>query len=120
MKPRLVAVRNLTRATVLVQRALIAQRPWERMIGLLGRHALDPDEALLIPRCQSVHTWFMRFPLDLVFLDGDGIVVRLVEQLPAFRIVWVRGADAVLELSAGTVARTATRLGERCQIVETR
>lgn len=115
---RMVAVRSLTRSTTLVQRVRVARRPWERMIGLLGRRSLEPDEALLIPHCRSVHTWFMRFPLDVVFLDAAGVVVRMIEHLPAFRIVWVRGADAVLELPAGTVARTLTQRSERFQIVE--
>jgi len=115
---RMVAVRSLTRSTTLVQRVRVARRPWERMIGLLGKRSLEPDEALLIPHCRSVHTWFMRFPLDLVFLDGAGVVVRILEHLPAFRVVWVRGAEAVLELPAGTVARTLTQRGERFQIVE--
>jgi uncharacterized membrane protein (UPF0127 family) len=112
----MVGVGHVTRSTLLVQRVRVAQRPWERMAGLLGRRSLAADEALLLPRCRSVHTWFMRFPIDLVFLDRAGVVVRIVEQLPAFRVVWARGADAVLELPAGTVARTTIQLGERFHI----
>jgi uncharacterized protein len=67
-----------------------------RLLGLAFRRgAADP---LLIPRCRSVHTFGMRFPIDVVFLDGDGCVLRVVERVPPRRIVSCRGARAVVEV----------------------
>jgi uncharacterized protein len=70
---------------------------------LLGLGHLDRDQAgpgLLIPRCAGVHTFGMRFPLDLVFLDGDGLPVSVRLAVPPRRFAWQRGAAAVLELPA--------------------
>jgi uncharacterized protein len=70
-----------------------------RLLGLAG---LDPDEAgpgLLIPRCRSVHTFGMRFALDLVFLDRHGAVLGTRPRVPPRRLIWAqRGTIAVLEL----------------------
>ncbi len=72
-------------------------------IRLLGLAHLDRKQAgrgLLIPRCSSVHTFGMRFPLDLVFLDGEGKPLAFKPAVPPRRFVWNRGASAVLELPA--------------------
>ena len=72
-----------------------------RRSRLLGLAWLDRGEAgagLLIPRCSCVHTFGMRFRLDLVFLDGDGREMGRRRRVPPRRIVWRRGAAAVLEL----------------------
>jgi uncharacterized membrane protein (UPF0127 family) len=71
---------------------------------LLGLALLGVEEAgagLLIPRCRSVHTFGMRFALDLVFLDGDGAVISIRRAVPPRRLAGFRGATAVLELPAG-------------------
>jgi uncharacterized membrane protein (UPF0127 family) len=81
-----------------------------RRSRLLGLALLDRDAAgagLLIPRCRSVHTFGMRFRLDLVFLDGDMQAVRTRRRLPPRRIATERRARAVLELPAGELGVTA-------------
>jgi uncharacterized protein len=72
-----------------------------RLLGLswCGRAAAGPG--LLIPRCSSVHTFGMRFALDLFFLDRDGRVIAIRRSVPPRRVVWCRGASAVLEIPAG-------------------
>ncbi len=69
-----------------------------RLLGLawLGRKRAGPG--LLIPRCASVHTFGMRFPLDLYFLDRQGTVLAVRRRVPPRRLAWCRGADAVLEI----------------------
>lgn len=84
-------------STVRVQ---VADTAWTRMVGLLGRRSLPADEGLLLAPAWSIHTWAMRFAIDLVFLDRDGMVLRVVEALPPWRLVSVRGAAAVVELAA--------------------
>jgi uncharacterized membrane protein (UPF0127 family) len=81
-----------------------------RRSRLLGLAWLDRERAgagLLIPRCASVHSLGMRFPLDLYFLDREGLVLEIRHQVPARRIVWRRGADAVLEIPAAPGGESA-------------
>lgn len=95
--PRL---RDLPATIVLGRRVPLASTLRARLLGLSH---LDPDEAgpgLLIPRCASVHTFGMRFALDLVFLDRDGRPCSL-RRVPPRRLAWDRRASAVLELPAG-------------------
>lgn len=68
-----------------------------RLLGLAWLRRERAGAGLLIPRCASVHTFGMRFRLDLVFLDRDGVVLRTRRAVPPRRVVWCRGADAVLE-----------------------
>lgn len=71
-----------------------------------------PGDALLIRPCSSVHTFFMRVPIDVVFLDRDGKVVHIIENLKPWRLSpWVRGSCMVLEMPAGAVQRSGIKLG---------
>lgn len=83
-------------------RACVARSGWARLIGLarLNREEIPEGWGLLIPRCSSIHTFGMRFALDVAFLDRDGRVLRRVEAVPPRRVLWCRGAAAVLELPA--------------------
>jgi uncharacterized membrane protein (UPF0127 family) len=82
-------------------RLLVARTFCQRLRGLAGLRSMPPGHALLIPRCSSVHTAWMRFPIDVAFLDAGGRVVALTESLPAWRMARHRGADAVVETHAG-------------------
>ena len=94
-------------------RVVLADRPLARMRGLLGRRSLPPGEGLLLRPAGSIHTAFMRFPIDAVFLDRDQRVVRLVRSLPPWRSAAARGARSVLELAAGECDRVGLAVGER-------
>jgi uncharacterized membrane protein (UPF0127 family) len=72
-----------------------------RLLGLSGIERGEAGGGLLIPRCASVHTFGMRFALDVFFLDGAGEVLAVRRAVPPRRIVWHRGAAAVLEIPAG-------------------
>lgn len=78
-----------------------ARRRKERMAGLAGLDALQPHEALHIPRCRSVHTFGMRFALDLVWLDRHGAVVRVDADVPPRRLKTCLRARSVVEAPAG-------------------
>ena len=84
-----------------------------RFRGLMRRAALLPGEGLLFPRTRSVHTHFMRFPIDIVFLDEDDRVVRIVPELRPWHGAVERDARAVLELTAGECERRGLRKGTR-------
>lgn len=82
-------------------RCRIADGPWSRLRGLLGRSGLEPGEGLLLRPSGSIHMMFMRFPIDAVFLDRELVVVDVVRDLRPWRAAGRRGAKAVLELAAG-------------------
>ncbi len=91
----------------------IAKDPLTRMRGLLGRRKLADGEGILLRPASSVHTWFMLFPIDVVFLDGELSVLRVVPHVRPWRAVWRRGAAAVLELAAGECAARGVEVGAR-------
>ena len=98
---------------VVCERCVVATRPLQRMRGLLGRRELPEGEGILLRRAGSVHTFFMRFPIDAVFLDREQTVLRVAGNVPPWRAVAQRGARAVLELPAGEAARRGLAVGER-------
>jgi uncharacterized protein len=83
------------------------------MRGLLGRDRLERGEGLLLRTASSIHTFFMRFPIDAVWLDGDLRVVGLTLELPPWRTAAQRGAKAVLELPAGEAGSLNLTPGEQ-------
>jgi uncharacterized protein len=95
------------------ERCARAESPLQRMRGLLGRSSLAPDEGILLRPAGSVHTAFMRFPIDVVFVDRDGEVLRVAEGLPPWRTASARGAKAVVELAAGAAAAAGLAAGQR-------
>ena len=86
------------------------------MRGLLGRSELPVGEGLLLKPCRSVHMFFMRFPLDVVFLDRELSVVGVAAGLRPWRMAARRGAKAVLELPSGEAARRGIGRGERLRL----
>ena len=91
----------------------IAEKSADRRRGLLGRDGLDPSAALIIAPCSSVHTFFMRFVIDVVFVARDGRVVKIARDLKPWRIAGSLRAHAVVEMAGGAAARNDVRLGDR-------
>lgn len=107
-------VTNTTRGRILADRAREASSFVQRFVGLMGRRELPVGEGLLIAPCDGIHMFFMRFPIDAVFLDGDGVVVRVYAALAPWRVTAiVRTARSVLELPAGVVTASGTQAGDR-------
>ena len=105
---------NESRGTVLADRATVARSFWARFWGLMGRRELPPGEALVFNRNSSVHTFWMRFPIDVVFTDRADVVVGLREAMPPYRpYAGARGAYRTVELPAGTIAQTGTARGDQ-------
>jgi uncharacterized membrane protein (UPF0127 family) len=90
--------------TVVCERCLLAETPFARMRGLLGRSGLPVGEGLLLRPAASIHTAFMRFPIDVVFLDSADRIMKVATHLEPWRMAGCRGARAVLELPAGEAA----------------
>jgi uncharacterized membrane protein (UPF0127 family) len=100
---------------VVCERCRVADSPVRRLRGLLGRRALPEGEGLLIRPAPAIHTWFMRFAIDAVFLDRQLAVVKTVENLRPWRAAACRGAAAVLELPAGACAERGVSKGVRLE-----
>jgi uncharacterized membrane protein (UPF0127 family) len=98
---------------VVCDRCVVATRPLRRMRGLLGRRSLQPGEGILLKPAGSIHTFFMRFTIDAVFLDRDLTVVGVTPGLRPWRVAGRLGADAVLELREGEWARRGIAVGDR-------
>jgi len=90
--------------TVVCERCLLAETPLARMRGLLGRSSFPAGEGLLLRPAASVHTAFMRFPIDVVFIDKSHTIVKIVHSLGPWKTAGARGSSAALELPAGTAA----------------
>ena len=97
--------------TVVCEHCLLAETMFARLRGLLGRSGLSSGEGMLLRPAASVHTAFMRFTIDVVFLDREDRVVKVAAELRPWRAAGCRGARAVLELPAGEAARQGLRPG---------
>lgn len=110
---------NRTRGRCLARQAGVADTRWTRLRGLLGRPALRPGQGLVIVPSRGVHTYGMRYPIDVVFLGEDGEVAATYPTLPPWtRTSFHQGVDRVVELPAGTIEDTGTRAGDRLELVD--
>jgi uncharacterized protein len=107
---------NATRGAAVATRVEKADTPASRGKGLLGRASMTEDEALWIVPCPMIHTFFMKFPIDVLFLDADLRVRRVIEDLRPWRLSpWVLSARSVLELKGG-VLKGSVRVGDRLEM----
>ncbi len=105
-------VLNLTRHAVLADCVDVADNGTTRRKGLLGRSGLPAGEGLWIVPCESVHTFGMKFPIDLVYLDRKKKVKKVSSNVPPWRLSACLSAYSVLELASGTIHTTQTRPGD--------
>jgi uncharacterized membrane protein (UPF0127 family) len=108
---------NETKNTILSDRCRFANSPWKRLIGLLNRKVVVEGEGLLLDRCYGIHTFGMRFTIDVVYLDTDFRVLRIIKELPPFRACVLKKPVFVMELPAGTLDRTRTTEGDQIHIL---
>jgi uncharacterized membrane protein (UPF0127 family) len=109
---------NLTRGTVTCRETVIANTALRRMRGLLGRQSLPGGEGMLLQPAPSIHTAFMRFPIDVVMLDRNLEVVKIVERMRPWRTASARRARSVLELAEGEVSRSGVELGDQLAFID--
>ena len=111
--------RDIDIGLIMANRVTVASRRIDRAIGLLGRTRLEVGEALWITPCHGVHTWFMRFSIDVIAMDANGVIVDAVSVMKPWRMRLPKpGACSVLELPAGTLLNAHTKIGHRIQIEE--
>lgn len=104
---------NARTSQVIAHDVELADTRESRRRGLLGRDSLDSRAALILRPCFSVHTAFMRFAIDVVFVDREGTVVKVVRNLDAWRMAGAWGAHAAIEFAAGTIVEGAVDVGDR-------
>lgn len=108
---------NFSKGSLLADRALVAKTLVQRLTGLLDRDRLEQGEALIIKPCSSIHTFFMRFPIDVLFVSNNLRVIRAIEYMPPFRLSpIIFRADFAIELPAGVISRSSTGKGDLLEI----
>lgn len=107
-------IMNITRATTIAERIVVAENIFSRMKGLLGRKSFENGEALIIKRCRAIHMFFMLFAIDVIFIDKNFSVVGIVEKIKPFQlspIFWK--ANFAIELPEGVIQNTRISLGDK-------
>jgi hypothetical protein len=106
------------RTTAVLARVVeLADTRRARRRGLLGRTRLDKSAALVLSPCFAIHTAFMRFPIDVVFVDRYGFVKKVVRNLGPWRIAVAPGANRAIELSGGVLGRDDVRVGDHLDVI---
>ena len=111
---QIVQVVNVTRGAVLAEQAQLAVSLFQRLKGLLGRQELKSPAGLILQPCSSIHTFFMHFTIDVLFLDKNKRIVKIIEKMPPHRLtppIW--RSSLAIELPAGKVAQTHTQVGDQ-------
>ncbi len=109
---------NITRDQTLAQRAWMANNPFARLLGLLGRKTLPEGSALVLQPCSGVHMFGMRFAVDALYLDGAQRVLHTVSNLAPWRVGPLDPrAECVIEMPVGTLARTHTAVGDEITLL---
>jgi hypothetical protein len=108
---------NITRGTTIASDVHFATTGKERTRGLLGREGMPEGEALVFPRCRQVHTFGMRFPIDVLFVDRRGRVARAVSNMKPGRLTaWVIRSRTTVELPAGAIVNSDTQTSDEIAI----
>lgn len=106
-------ITNQTKSIILAEQAILAGTPFKRIKGLLGRKGLEKGQALILRPCTSIHTLFMSFALDILFVNKDSKVVKAISSIKPFRITGVYFSSSfAIELPAGTIHATGTTIGD--------
>ncbi|MCK9603372.1 MAG: DUF192 domain-containing protein [Candidatus Omnitrophica bacterium] len=104
---------NKTNGLVLAEDIVIAKTPFKRMLGLLMRREFHRGQALILKPCNSIHTFFMGFPIDVLFIDKNNRIVKTLPNLKSFRLSGIYfNAILAIELPTGTILSTSTQEGD--------
>jgi uncharacterized membrane protein (UPF0127 family) len=111
-----IVVRNRTRNTILADAVELADTSEKRRTGLLKHERLDPGQGLWIVPCESVHSFFMKFAIDLVYLDRNHKVRKVRHRMVPWRVSACLSAHSIIELPAGAVAASGTQAGDQLEM----
>lgn len=102
---------------VLISDLKVADQIWSRTKGLLGTKDLSPEQGLWIHRCNSIHTFFMNYSIDCVFVDKNLVIKSLVKDVKPGRMLWpIWGADSVVELKSGQIEKLGFKMGDQLYV----
>ena len=111
---------NTTRNTVVVASLEVADNPWTRFKGLMCRPSIPEGHGLWLSPCSDIHSCFMRFEFDAIFLNAENEVVYLIKRMKPWRIsplnLMFKGANVVLEVNGGVIDQTTTQIGDTLQL----
>lgn len=110
-------IKNNTKGTLVADHARLADNFWRRLKGLLGTNSLPDRHGLIIKPCSSVHTFGMRYSIDVLFMDGNHCIIKIVENMPPGKGSMAAGSKYVIELPAGTARETACSVGDRLELL---
>ncbi|MCF7873594.1 MAG: DUF192 domain-containing protein [Candidatus Omnitrophica bacterium] len=108
---------NKTKNVEIACFAKIASGFYLRLLGLMFKNNLPEDQALIFYQAPSIHTFFMRFPIDIIFLDRQMKVKRIVNSLSPWRVVFCKGAYVTIELPVGKAKQNNISLGDKIELV---
>lgn len=104
---RFVKIQNLKNQALIAEKCVVAESFSQRLFGLMSRSALGEKEGMLFPNCKSIHMWFMRFPIDVIFLRSDHKVSSTYSHAKPWKLLPISDlrADSVIEVPAGTLSK---------------
>lgn len=108
-------INNLNKGTIVVNHIWLATTFWQRLKGLLGSRSLGGGYGLVIKPCNSIHTFGMNYSIDVLFVDRDDRIIKIVACMPAGRVTMKSGSAYVIELPSGTVGQTLCAVGDRLE-----
>lgn len=110
-------IKESENSTPLTDQLILAETLFSRSKGLLGRRELPDNEMLWINRCNSIHTFFMKFTIDCVFLDRTLKVISIKRNVKPWKIIWPQwGASSVIEMKAGDIDRLSLKVGDQLYV----
>mgnify|MGYP002782247087 CR=1 FL=1 len=110
-------LKNVTKNQPIVKNVNVARDFWTRVRGLIGRDTLSDEETLFFERCSSIHTCFMRFPIDVVFINKEFKVQRTFENVKPWRLIMpVPGARSVFEFKSGVIRQKQISVGDQLNV----
>ena len=116
-----VVICDATNKSIIAERATTARSYFKRLFGLMGRKTLAPGSALIIDPCSSVHTHWMRFAIDVLYVSKENVIVGIDHNLKPWRLGrFYKGVRYVIELPAGTALAAGIQPGDTLSIEETK
>jgi uncharacterized membrane protein (UPF0127 family) len=110
-------VLNKTKHCIIASQAVLADTFFSRLKGLLGKNQLKEQEALIITQCNSIHMFFMKFAIDVIFVDKENHIVGLINEIKPFQLspIFFKSCYAI-EFAAGVIKNTNTQLGDLIEL----
>lgn len=110
---------NKSNKNVIVKKLSVADGFWSRMKGLMWKKDLAEDEGLLLVPCNSVHSMFMRFPIDLLFLDRELKIIRIIERFKPWKATPIfRDCHQVVEIKAGVASKKGVTVKDELEVIK--